>query len=80
MKTDELAMRLSKFGTVQICNAKSVFVLLITDMGQALKFGDAVEIQEILLNEVCTEYPYIEAMKNGAGFYCSVLTKRNGAD
>ncbi len=75
----ELIEKLSAYGTVEVCNAKEVFTLLMT--GENLdKMDTAVVIQKLITEAVTDRYPNLENIRNKDFYYCIVLSKAKPSD
>lgn len=71
MNLDKLKRNLSKHGTVEVIKAGTVFTLLMT--GNRLNdFDTIIAIQSELKDAISAEYPVLEAVKNGDGFYLMI--------
>lgn len=72
MKITELIERLSKIGTVEICKAGAVFVLLMK--GEKLTASSRIISVQMHVVEFCGDkYPIIEVMRNDDDYICMVL-------
>lgn len=71
---EKLVKELSQIGTVEVISKKSVFLLLMTGKGLT-KMYNANKIQQLILDEVGEEYPYIEIVKTEDEFVLYCLKK-----
>jgi predicted YcjX-like family ATPase len=71
---EELKVKLSEFGNIEVIKEGIVFTLLLTGNGLS-KSGVVTKIQTLVLEAVADRFPIIEAMKNTNNFFLLILKK-----